>query len=78
MPLDYKNNCFLECNCNEEGTTNGDVCDKTNGQCQCKKYQWDGVRCQIPISKWQLSSNPESLIAEGSGNGTWGWVFHGN
>ena len=49
-------NCFLECNCHEEGTINGDVCDKINGQCQCKKYQWSGVRCQIPISKLHLST----------------------
>ena len=44
-----KSSSVSECGCNEEGSING-KCDTITGQCFCKKYQWNGQRCHIPIS----------------------------
>ena len=59
----------LECNCNQEGVVDlYGVCDSKSGQCKCKKYQWEGLRCHIPISKFSncvyCSSEIEHHIVE--------------
>ena len=36
---------FAECECNEEGSANGNVCHQTTGVCTCKAG-WHGYNCQ--------------------------------
>ena len=35
---------FAECECNEEGSSNGNVCDVLTGACACKDG-YGGKRC---------------------------------
>ena len=43
------NSLFLECKCNIDGSTNGNVCNKFSGECSCK-HGWTGMHCELPGS----------------------------
>ena len=59
-----KNITVPECECNLEGSTNGNVCDQTTGSCTCKP-EWSGNKCQgklNPITQYQYQRMKMHLL----------------
>ena len=53
---------FLECECNDAGSANGNICDQKTGACPCKGPGWYGSKCKGKLKTNNSDSNSKNRI----------------